>query len=78
LGESYEAAKKLEAPLIHWLPIDSNIPCDVVMPDASVSEGVAEESCKNLKPNEVVQFQRFGFVRVDSLNEKLTTYFAHR
>lgn len=78
LGESYEAAKKLEAPLIHWLPIDSNIPCDVVMPDASVSQGVAEESCMNLKPNDVVQFQRFGFVRVDSLNEKLTTYFAHR
>jgi len=64
--------------LIHWLPVDSNIPCQVVMPNASISEGVAEEACMHLKPNEVVQFQRFGFVRIDSLKEKLTAYFAHR
>jgi glutamyl-tRNA synthetase len=78
LGESYEEAKKGGAPLIHWVPVGSGVPCEVVMPDASVAEGVAEEACKSLKPDEVVQFQRFGFVRVDSVDEKLTAYFAHR
>jgi glutamyl-tRNA synthetase len=79
LGESYEEAKKLGAPLIHWLPVESGIPCEVVMPDASVVEGVAEDACRKLKPNEVIQFQRFGFVRVDSVNDqKLTAYFAHK
>ncbi len=78
LGESYEEAKKIGAPLIHWIPVDSGVPCEVVMPDASMKEGLAEEACRALKPNDIVQFQRFGFVRVDGLNEKLTAYFAHR
>ncbi len=79
LGESYEEAKKLGAPLIHWIPLDTGISCEVVMPDASVAEGVAEESCRKLKPDEIVQFQRFGFVRVDNVdNKKLIAYFAHR
>jgi glutamyl-tRNA synthetase len=78
LGESYEEAKKVGAPLIHWVPVGSGVPCEVVMPDASVAEGVAEEACRALKPDEIIQFQRFGFVRVDSVDGKLTAYFAHR
>ena len=78
LSEPYEEAKKLGAPLIHWIPCNSGVPCEVTMPDASVAKGVAEEACRSLEPNEIIQFQRFGFVRVDSVNEKLTAYFAHR
>jgi glutamyl-tRNA synthetase len=77
-GESYEEAKKLGAPLIHWLPVSSGVQCEVVMPDASVAEGVAEDACRELKPDEIVQFQRFGFVRVDGVDGKLTAYFAYR
>ena len=78
LGESYEEAKKLGASLIHWIPFDSGVACEVVMPDASAAKGVAEDACKALKPNDIIQFQRFGFVRIDEVNEKLTAYFAHR
>jgi glutamyl-tRNA synthetase len=78
LGTSYKEARKFGAPLIHWIPVDSGVPCEVVMPDASVATGVAEEACKKLKPDEIIQFQRFGFVRVDGVDEKLTAYFAHR
>ena len=77
-SESYEEAKKLGAPLIHWIPIDSSIPCEVVMPDASTAMGIAEETCRGLSPNEIIQFERFGFVRVDEVNKKLTVYFCHR
>ena len=48
------------------------------MPDGSFAEGVVEETGKKLRVGEVVQFERFGFVRIDSLDEKLTAYFAHR
>ena len=79
LGESYEEARKLGAPLIHWLPFGSGVACEVVMPDASVAEGVAEDACRRLKPDDIVQFQRFGFVRVDAVdNELLVAYFAHK
>jgi glutamyl-tRNA synthetase len=58
--------------------MNSDVPCEVVMPDASEANGVAEEACETLSPNEVIQFERFGFVRVDVVNGKLTVYFAHR
>jgi glutamyl-tRNA synthetase len=77
-SESHEEAKRLDAPLIHWLPVDTGISCEVVMQDASIAKGVAEESCKKLRPDTIVQFERFGFVRIDSLDEKLACYFAHR
>ena len=77
-SRSYEEAKKLDAPLVHWIPADTGIPCEMMMPDASVESGVAEDSCRELRLNEIVQFERFGFVRVDALDEKLTVYFAHR
>ncbi len=77
-SEAYEEAKKVGAPLIHWVPVGTGIPCEVVMPDASVAVGIAEDSCKKLRLDEVIQFERFGFVRVDSLNKKLTVYFTHR
>lgn len=78
LSESHEEAKSFGAPLIHWLPIGTGVSCEVVMPDASTTEGIAEESCKQLKPDTIVQFERFGFVRIDNLDEMLTCYFAHR
>ena len=77
-SESYEEARKMKAPLIHWLPINYGVPCKVVMPDATVAEGVAEKTCAKLKPGTTVQFERFGFVRIDSSNEKLVAYYTHK
>lgn len=77
-SHGYEDAKKLNAPLIHWLPEGKGISCEVVMPDASVARGVAEEKCKELRMGEVVQFERFGFVRIDAVDEAIVAYFAHR
>jgi glutamyl-tRNA synthetase len=77
-SESYEDVRKTKVQLIHWIPEDEEYPCQVVMPDASVSEGFAESACKKLKPNDVIQFERFGFVRIDQVNAKLKAYYAHK
>jgi glutamyl-tRNA synthetase len=77
-SESYREARKVGAPLIHWIPIGSNMPCQVVMPDAAMAEGIAEKACKQLKPGDTIQFERFGFVRIDTVNTKLVAYYAHR
>ncbi len=77
-SESYEDAKKGDAPLIHWVPIGMDMPCQVVMPDATITEGIAEKACKDLKPNDIVQFERFGFVRIDAVDAKITAYYAHK
>ncbi|MDI6847255.1 MAG: glutamate--tRNA ligase, partial [Candidatus Bathyarchaeia archaeon] len=78
ISEPYEEARKTGAPLIHWIPIGADMPCQVIMPDATIAEGIAESLCKRLKPNDLIQFERFGFVRVDEINMKLTVYYAHR
>jgi len=77
-SKAHEEAKKLGAPLIHWLPAGTGIPCEVVMPDATTARGIAEDTCRKLESNDVIQFERFGFARIDGVNWKLTAYFAHR
>jgi glutamyl-tRNA synthetase len=77
-SEAYEDARKVGAPLIHWILIDADLPCQVVMPDATIADGIAESACKELRPNDVVQFERFGFVRIDEVGAKITAYYANR
>ena len=78
VSEAYEDAKKVKARLIHWILVGEDMPCQVVMPDATTIEGIAESACKGLKPNAIIQFERFGFVRIDKVNKKLTAYYAHK
>jgi glutamyl-tRNA synthetase len=75
---AYEEARKAKAKLIHWIPKGEEYPCSVVMPDAAVNNGIAESACKKLKPDTVIQFERFGFVRVDKNDGKLVAYYAHK
>jgi glutamyl-tRNA synthetase len=77
-SHSYEDAKKLNAPLIHWLPSATGVPCEVVMPDRSLAKGGAEQKCKKLQIDDIVQFERFGFVRIDAVSYAIVAYFAHR
>ncbi len=77
-SESYEDVRKIKAQLIHWIPKGEEFPCQVVMPDASITEGFAESACKKLKPDAIIQFERFGFTRVNEVNQKIVAYYAHK
>jgi glutamyl-tRNA synthetase len=78
-SQEYEEARKVKAPLIHWLPNTVDARCQVVMPDASIVEGFVEEDCKRLQVDTIVQFERFGFVRIDSNEEAMSgAYYCHR
>ena len=77
-SESYEDVKKFKVQLIQWIPKGTEFPALVVMPDASVAEGFAESDCKKLKPDAIIQFERFGFVRVNEVGEKLIAYYTHK
>jgi glutamyl-tRNA synthetase len=54
------------------------MPCSVIMPDATITEGVAEDACRKLKPDDIIQFERFGFVRVDKNDASLIAYYAQK
>ena len=78
-NSNFEDAKKVGAQFIHWIPAEYNLEVEVVMHDASVTTGLAEPSCKGLKVNDIVQFERFGFARLDEIVDgKLRFYFAHK
>jgi glutamyl-tRNA synthetase len=77
-SESYEDVRKIKAQLIQWIPHGQEFPCQIMMPDASMTKGYAENACKKLKPDTVIQFERFGFVRVNEVNEKIVAYYAHK
>jgi glutamyl-tRNA synthetase len=78
-SESYEDVRKQKAQLIHWIPVGDEYPCVVVQQDASMVNGLAENACKELKADDVIQFERFGFVRIDSVGEdKITVYYTHK
>lgn len=77
-SENMEIAKETGAQLIHWLPEETNVPCQVVLPDASITKGLAEAECKELKTNTIVQFSRFGFARIDNVKTNaVVAYYSH-
>lgn len=77
-SKDHEEARKLGAPLIHWIPAETGIPCELVMPDATIARGIAEDACRQLKPDDIIQFERVGFARIDKIDWKISAYFAHR
>ncbi len=62
---------------IHWLPEKENVDVHILMPDGEWIKGIAKKSCLNLKKDKIIQFERFGFCRVDSKNP-LKLIYAHR
>lgn len=77
---SVELDPRLSAKMIHWLPAAKDlVNIEVIMPDASIKKGLGEPLLKNVKCNDVVQYERFGFCRLDKKEKnKLRFYFTHR
>ena len=77
-SRAYEEARNLSAPLIHWIPEGTGLQCSVAMPDGSSLTGLVEDNLRGVRRGEAVQFERFGFVRVDEINGRILAYYAHR
>jgi len=79
LSESYEDVRKIKAPIIHWIPKGTEIYCEIVLQNAQMITGFAESESKKLKPDKIIQFERFGFTRVDNVvDQKLVAYYTHK
>ena len=76
-SKKYQEARTLNAPFIHWLPYQVGIDARVMMPDATVVYGLVEPACLDLEVGVTIQFERFGFVRVDG-KEPFVAYYSHR
>ncbi len=72
----FTSKKVKDIPKIQW--ICETIPVDVIMPDGKTIKGLGEKTLEEVKVDDIIQFERFGFVRIDEKNKKITTYFAHK
>ena len=77
---SYEYDNKLNAKLIHWLPVSKElVNVEVVMGDNSIVKGYGEPDLKKVKLNSIIQAERIGFMRLDKKTKnKLVFVFGHR
>jgi glutamyl-tRNA synthetase len=83
LGEdaSFLSRKVKEIPKIQWVEKSSAVPVTVIMEDGSEITGMGESAISRLNAGDVVQFERFGFVRIDSIGagkgNRVIACFAH-
>jgi len=75
-SKEHRIARDKGAPFIHWLTEQNSVIAEVIMPDASIAKGKAEKLISLLDVDDMLQFERFGFVRVDS-KKPLRFYYAH-
>ena len=65
--------------MIHWLPVsDDLIETEIIMPDGEIKKGLSESTIKNLKVNEIIQFERFGFCKLSKKGKPYVFYFTHK
>ena len=77
---SEEVDESLNAKMIHWLPVSTELTkVNVMMEDGKELHGLGEPELKKVKEGEIVQFERFGFVRLDKKTKtEMNFWFAHR
>ena len=64
--------------MVHW--VTEGKPCEVLVPEGDellVRNGLLEADA-DVKVDDIVQFERFGFVRIDEVGENVVAIFAHR
>jgi len=78
-GVDYEVARKNRWRMVHW--VTEGKACEVWVPEGEelvIREGLLESDA-DVKVDEVVQFERFGFVRIDGVKDgKVRAIFAHK
>jgi glutamyl-tRNA synthetase len=66
-----------DIPKIQWVKHGVNV--HLVLPDGSETRGLGEPLVASLKVDDVVQFERIGFARIDHVSKaEVRAYFAHR
>jgi glutamyl-tRNA synthetase len=75
---SYDEYKVTEntASLIHFVPKDGNeIKAEILLPDTNIQDIICESNLGTLKPDVVIQFERYAFVRFDHVRPDGTIQF---
>jgi len=73
----FRGLKLIDVPKIQWVSAGA-IEVEVIKPDNSRDKGLAELAVASLKMGDIVQFERYGFVRIDEVKPKFVAVYGHR
>ncbi|PSP61023.1 glutamate--tRNA ligase [Halobacteriales archaeon QH_8_64_26] len=77
VGTDIDVVREEEVPVVQWVPADDARELLLRTPEGD-HEGWAEPGIEDYPPDEVVQFERVGFARIDRQDEDRTVaYFTH-
>ncbi len=80
VSEDYESYKAHGKNIVHWLSKDDeHVDVVVRMPDNSIVKGYGEKALAEVEVGTIVQFERFGFCRLDEINGNIYMFwYGHR
>ncbi|MEM2878700.1 MAG: glutamate--tRNA ligase [Candidatus Hadarchaeales archaeon] len=76
-GGKFEGFELLDVPKMQWVSRGA-VMTEVLMPNGRIDRGMAEPAVAGLQHGDVVQFERYGFVRIDRQGPVLRAVYAHR
>jgi len=76
----YQKYKDKGKKIMHFLPVQTDlINIEVMMPDKKIVKGLGETLMSKLKEGDVIQAERFGFMRLDKKEkDKLLFWYTHQ
>ncbi|MFP9192523.1 glutamate--tRNA ligase [Natronosalvus vescus] len=77
-GDSIDVVRDGDVDVVHWVPAAESVPLRLRTMDGDV-EGRAEPEVGDLEADDLVQFERVGFARIDRVEEdgSVVAYYAH-
>ena len=76
-GDDIDVVREGEVDVIHWVPAGGPLPVRMRTPEGDVT-GYAEPGVATYTADDLLQFERVGFARLDRHDsEETVTYFAH-
>jgi glutamyl-tRNA synthetase len=69
LRATFTSRENQRLPRLQWVGVEGAVPVDLLDIDGAHSSGIGERALAEARPRDIFQFERVGFVRVDSNRE---------
>lgn len=76
LKAKYDSFELKDVPKIQWVSANPQ-KTEVHKPDGTVDKGYAEPELSKLSEGEIIQFERYGFVKIDEIEPKIKVIYTH-
>ncbi len=73
-----EDVRRINGPIIHWIPKIGAVPVELTLIDGSVVDGLAEPGLADMQSGTFLQFERVGFARIVEQGDPIRVSFAHK